>query len=80
MTGAAAIADSAISNAEVLHALTAEYLRPAEVASLLRVSRKELAVWRLKRRGPPFFLKARGVVVYEAESFRRYLRARGNSG
>jgi hypothetical protein len=76
MTGAAAIADSMIPNSEVAHLLTAEFLTPKEISGLLKVSRKTLADWRLKRTGPPFFLKPRGVVVYGVESFRRYLRDR----
>jgi len=68
-------ADSAILNSEVISVLTAEFLTPAEVASLLKVSQWTLAEWRLKRQGPPFILRARGVVVYPAERFISYLRA-----
>jgi len=68
-------AAEALETSKVVFLLTAEYLSPAEVAGLLKVSRKALADWRLKRQGPPFLLKARGVVVYPAEGFRRYLRA-----
>jgi len=75
MNSAAVRADSMIPNAEVVSILTAEYLTPAEVAAVLKVSRKALADMRLKRQGPPFILRARGVVVYPAESFRLYLRA-----
>jgi hypothetical protein len=75
MTGAATIADSMIPNSEVAHVLTAEFLTPAEVASVLKVSRKTLADWRLKRSGPVFLMRRRGVVVYPTDSFRRYLRA-----
>jgi hypothetical protein len=70
MSHPVAIPDSAIS------LLTAEFLTPAQAASLLKVSRWELASMRLKRQGPPFLLRRRGVVVYPAESFISFLRAR----
>jgi hypothetical protein len=76
MAGAAVISDSAMPSAEVVHVLTAEFLSPGEVAALLGTTRKALADWRLKRQGPPFMLRAQGVVVYPAESFKSYLRAR----
>ncbi|MGA3325970.1 MAG: hypothetical protein ABSF45_15975 [Terriglobia bacterium] len=67
--------DSLVANSEAVHILTAEFLTPAQVAALLKTSRKELADMRVKRAGPPFELKARGVVVYPADGLRRYLRA-----
>jgi len=73
--GAAIIPDSIIPNYEVVSLLTAESLTPAEVATLLGVSRKTLADWRLERLGPSFMLKPRGVMVYPVESLKRYLRA-----
>ena len=80
MSGAVVTEDSLIPNSEVtsilIEFLTAEYLAPAQVAAALKVSRKMLADWRLQRQGPPFELKARGVVVYPAERFISYLRAR----
>jgi hypothetical protein len=79
MSGAAVRADSMIPNFEVVSILTAEYLTPAEVAAVLKVSRKALADMRLKQSGPPFILRARGVVAYPAESFRRWLRAQVQS-
>ena len=75
MSGAATISNPIIPTSAVLSILTAEFLKPAEIAGLLKVSRKTLAAWRLERQGPPFTLKARGVVVYPAESFKSYLRA-----
>jgi hypothetical protein len=75
MNGAAVMPNSIIPNPESIHLLIAEFLLPAEIAGILGVSRKMLAEWRLKRQGPPFMLRARGVVVYPAESFRRYLLA-----
>jgi len=63
-----------LETSKVVSLLTAEFLTPAEVASVLKVSRWTLATMRLKRQGPPFMLRARGVVVYPADSFRRYLR------
>jgi hypothetical protein len=76
MSGAAVMPNSIIPNSEMVRVLTAEYLTPAEVAGLLKVSRKALVDMRLKRQGPPFMLRARGVVVYPAENFIAYLRAR----
>ncbi len=75
MTGAPVISNSMMPNSEVLSILTAESLKPAEVAAVLKVSRKALAAWRLKQEGPPFFLRARGIVVYPTESFIKWLRA-----
>lgn len=69
-------ADSTVLNSEVVSVLTAEFLTPAEVAPLLKVSRWMLADWRLKRQGPPFMLMRSGVVVYPIDALRRYLRAR----
>jgi hypothetical protein len=74
MNGAAVMPNAIIPDSEIVRMLTAEFLTPAEVAASLKVSRKSLADMRLKRQGPPFELKARRVVVYPAESFRRYLR------
>jgi hypothetical protein len=59
MIGTVAIADSVIPNSEKVRLLTLEYLTPAEVADLLKISRKALADLRLKRAGPAFELKAR---------------------
>ncbi len=67
--------DSAIPNSEIISILTAEFLTPAEVAVLLKVSRKALADRRLERQPPLFVLRSRGVVAYPAESFKNYLRA-----
>lgn len=75
MSGAAAMVDSGIPHSEVVSILRAEYLKPAEVAAVLKVSRKTLADWRLEGRGPSFMLQPRGIVVYPAENFRRFLRA-----
>ncbi len=71
MSGAAVMPTS-----DVLSILTAKFLKPCEVAAVLKLSRKALADMRLERAGPPFTLKARGVVVYPAESFIQFLRAR----
>lgn len=68
-------AGESLETSKVVSLLTAEFLTPAEVAGLLRVSRMTLADWRVKRQGPSFFLKPRGVPVYPLEGFRRYLRA-----
>ncbi len=65
-----------VATSNVVSILTAESLKPAEVAAMLKCSRKALANMRLERQGPPFELKARGVVVYPVESSIRYLRAR----
>jgi len=64
-----------LPSSKVLALLTSENLAPGEVATLLGVSRWTLAEWRLKWQGPPFILRARGVVVYPAERFISYLRA-----
>ncbi len=77
MTGAEVISNSVMPTSEVVSILTAEVLTPAEVAAVLEVSRKALADWRLKREGPPFYLRSRGKVVYPAESFKIFLRASG---
>lgn len=74
MSGAAAIADSMIPNSEVVSVLTADYLSTSQVASLLGVSRWTLADMRLKRQGPPFVRRKRGVVVYARGAFEAYLR------
>jgi hypothetical protein len=75
MTGAAVVMpDSLLASSEAVNILTAEFLTPAQVAALLKVSRKELADMRVKAVGPPFELRARGVVVYQADSFRRWLK------
>ncbi len=71
------MAGSVMPTSEVVSILTAEVLTPAEVAAVLKVSRKALADWRLKREGPPFYLQARGKVIYPAQSFKTYLRASG---
>lgn len=81
MSGAAMMPDSiipnsTIPNSELVSVLAAEFLTPAQVAAALNVSRKVLADWRLQRQGPPFLLRARGVVVYPAERFISYLRGR----
>jgi hypothetical protein len=68
-------AAESLETSKLISLLTAEFLTPADVAALLKVSRWTLADWRLKGQGPPFLLKARGVVVYSAESFIKYLRA-----
>ena len=57
-----------VATSNVVSILTAESLKPAEVAAMLKCSRKALANMRLERQGPPFELKARGVVVYPVES------------
>jgi hypothetical protein len=62
-------------NSDALSVLTAEFLTTGQVAGLLGCTKKALADMRLGRVGPPFMLQARGVVVYPAESFRRWLRA-----
>ena len=77
MSSAAVMPNSMMPNSEVVSILTADVLTPAEVAAVLKVSRKALADWRLKREGPPFFLRVRGIVAYPAESFKTYLRASG---
>ncbi len=76
MTGAAVMPNSTMPTSEVVSILTAQFLTPAEVGAVLKVSRKVLADWRLKPQGPPFTLKAGGAVVYPAESFKNFLRAR----
>jgi hypothetical protein len=70
MGRAVVIPDSTIS------LLRAEFLTPAQAASLLKVSRWTLADMRRKREGPPFMLARRGAVLYPSESFLRFLRAR----
>jgi hypothetical protein len=80
MSGAAVVPNSAIPNREMIHILTAEFLTPAQVAALLRMSRKELAEWRRKRQGPLFRLGRRGVVIYPAEGLKNFLRARAQEG
>lgn len=77
MSGTAVISNSMIPHSEIVSILTAEVLTPAEVAAVLKVSRKALADWRLKREGPPFYLRSRGKAVYPAESFKTFLRASG---
>jgi hypothetical protein len=79
MSGAAVRADSMIPDSKLVSILTAEYLRPAEVAAVLKVSRKALADMRLTRSGPMFVLQARGVVAYPAEPFRAWLRRRAQT-
>jgi hypothetical protein len=79
MRGAAVTPNSVMPASEVVSILTAEVLTPAEVAAVPKVSRKMLADWRAKREGPPFFLRARGVVVYLAERFIGWLRAGSGS-
>lgn len=78
MSGAAVISNSMMPNSEMVSILTAEFLMPAQVASMLKVSRWTLADWRLKRQGPPFMLRGRGVVVYPRRLFEVYLRQRQN--
>ena len=51
MSAAAVMPDSMIPNSEVVSILTAEFLTPAEVAILLKVSRLTLAKMRLGRTG-----------------------------
>ena len=76
MSGAAAISNPIMPTSEVVSILMPEFLTPKQVAASLRVSRKVLADWRLQRQGPPFILRERGMVVYPAERFISYLRAR----
>lgn len=74
MNGTALTSNSIMPTSEIVSILKAEFLAPAQVAALLKASRKALADARLKRQGPPFELKARGTVVYSTEGFIRYLR------
>jgi hypothetical protein len=69
-------APEAVEASKIVSLLAAEFLTPAQVAGLLKTSRRELADWRLERRGPPFMLRRRGVVVYPSDAFARYLRTR----
>lgn len=75
MNGAEVKSNSMMPSLELVSILTAEFLSPAQVAAALKVSRKTLADWRLKREGPPFTLAAHGVVLYPVERFVIFLRA-----
>jgi hypothetical protein len=61
---------------EIVSILTADSLSTSQVAAFLDVSRWTLADMRLKREGPPFMRKKRGVIVYPRSAFEAYLRQR----
>ncbi len=74
MSGATVIPYSIMPQSEIISVLTADYLSTSQVASLLGVSRWTLADMRLKRQGPPFVRRKRGVIVYPRGAFEAYLR------
>ncbi len=74
MNGAAVMPNPLILDSEIVRMLTADYLTPAQVAAALKTSRKALADMRLKRQGPPFMRRKRGVIVYPRGAFEVYLR------